>query len=357
MYELLNSCPQLAYILDKNGNFIFGNDSAKEFFINGIDITDKNKIIKLDIKTIKQNLPEETNSLCHNGQEIKLEKQLPGTNGEKYWYTFNKTPLKNKNGEVYAIVTYAKNIDTEKRIQEQRETYIATLSHDLKTPAIAQVRALELLLSGQLGNFNDDQKELLTLTLDSCNYMYDMVYTLLSTCKFESGEIALNFTSFDIVNLVQKCIDKISSLTKENSTTINFFPFMQHYNINADRTELKRVIISFLSHSINFAYPNSTINVKLAHINNSIELRITNSGNNIEKETMHKLFRKYATHSEKFNKVGIGLGLYLSKQIIDAHNGTIIAESSPDQTNTFGFLIPAHAQVENCLEKHTLKVS
>ena len=57
-------------------------------------------------------------------------------------------------------------------------------------------------------------------------------------------------------------------------------------------------------------------------------------------DSMAKLFRKYVTHSEKFNKVGIGLGLYLSKKIIDAHNGKIIAESSQDQHNTFGFIIP-----------------
>ena len=66
---------------------------------------------------------------------------------------------------------------------------------------------------------------------------------------------------------------------------------------------------------------------------------------------MQKLFSKYATHSEKFNKVGIGLGLYLSKQIIEAHNGTIIAESLPNQTTTFGFVIPALAEKYLQLQK------
>ena len=201
LYELINSSPQLAYVVDKNGNFILGNNKAKDFLLHGTDVINSNEKIKLDTNFIHQNLLLENSQLIASGQELNIERQLPSINGEKYWYKFHKTPMNNNKNEIYAITTFASNIDTEKRIAEQRETYIATLNHDLKTPAIAQVRALELLLSGQLGEFNDDQKEILKLTLDSCNYMYEMVYTLLSTCKFESGEVALNYINFDIIKL------------------------------------------------------------------------------------------------------------------------------------------------------------
>ena len=115
--------------------------------------------------------------------------------------------------------------------------------------------------------------------------------------------------------------------------------------------ELKRVIINFLSNAINYANPSTVIWVQIHQHNDSLELRISNSSLYIAEETMQKLFSKYATHSEKFNKVGIGLGLYLSKQIIEAHNGTIIAESLPNQTTTFGFVIPALAEKYLQLQK------
>lgn len=351
LYELINSSPQLAYVVDKNGNFILGNNKAKDFLLHGIDVINSNEKIKLDTNFIHQNLLLENSQLIASGQELNIERQLPSINGEKYWYKFHKTPMKNNKNEIYAITTFASNIDTEKRIAEQRETYIATLNHDLKTPAIAQVRALELLLSGQLGEFNDDQKEILKLTLDSCNYMYEMVYTLLSTCKFESGEVALNYINFDIIKLLQQSINEINYLTIDNSTIIEFVPTETKCVINADKIELKRAIINLLSNAINYAYPSSVIKVEICQYNNSIELRISNSSPYIEEETMHKLFSKYATHSEKFNKVGIGLGLYLSKQIIEAHNGTIIAQSSQTQTTTFGFVMPTRVEPPAILQK------
>ena len=340
LYTLINNSPQLAYVLDTDGNIIMGNARARVLFLSGVDVTNSGEKIKFDVERMKKHIIRENLDLIKSGKGLTTEIHVPDENGEMYWYSVKKTPVKDADGKFYAVATFARNIDAEKRIQEQRETYIATLSHDLKTPAIAQVRALELLLSGQLGEFNDEQKEILKLTLDSCNYMYEMVYTLLSTCKFESGEVVLNYKTFDFVTLVNECIFEMSNLTKENSVVIEFLPAVKELIINADKIELKRVVINLLSNAINYAFPSTAISVKIDKIGDSVQLLVKNSSSYIEPEVMSKLFRKYITHSEKFNKVGMGLGLYLSKKIVEAHNGKIIAESFKNQSNVFGFNIP-----------------
>ena len=68
---------------------------------------------------------------------------------------------------------------------KEKETYITILSHDLKIPTIAQIRALELLLNGHFGNLNNEQKEILQLILESCKYLYKVILTLMLTCKLE----------------------------------------------------------------------------------------------------------------------------------------------------------------------------
>lgn len=339
LVTLLNNSPMLAYIVDIDGNFVLGNDRAKILFLQGIDTILSGEKIHFDIDVFKSEIMEEDVQVLKEGKSIQYEKSFLAKNGERYWYWVNKTPLINSEGKIYAISTFARSIEQEKRLAEQRETYIATLSHDLKTPTIAQVRALELLLSGQLGELNDEQREMIKLTLDSCNYMYDMVYTLLSTYKFENGDIALNYSSFDINKMITESIHEISNLATENSITIEFSPKKEHI-VNADRIELKRVIVNLLSNAINYAFSGTKVHVDIKKTCKNIEVRVQNSGHYIEPSTLSGLFRKYVTHSEKFNKVGIGLGLYLSKKIVEAHNGKIICESTKQQKNTFGFSIP-----------------
>lgn len=340
LYSLINNAPMLAFVLDTDGNLILGNARAKDFLLTGLDVTIDGEKIQFDVDDLKKYIYIENSKVIAEGGSFQSEKRLIAKNGESYWYLAHQTPMKNKDGEVYAVTTFLRNIDAEKRMTEERETYIATLSHDLKTPTIAQVRALELLLSGQLGELNSEQKEMLKLTLDSCNYMYDMVYTLLSTYKFENGEISLNYSTFDLAAMISECIHEISNLATANSITLSFNFRGSDCEVYADRIELKRVIINLLSNAINYAYSASNVEVYLTATGENVEVRVINAGPFIESEVLDKLFRKYVTHSEKFNKVGIGLGLYLSKKIIEAHNGKILAESSQDNKNMFGFLIP-----------------
>lgn len=339
LVTLLNNTPIFAYIVDTSGKYVLGNDRANRLFLKGEDVLSQGERIQFNPDVFKEEVMLEDCIVLANHQNLHFEKKFPTLDGDTHWYSINKTPLFDDNGNLYAISTFGRSIEQEKRISEQRETYIATLSHDLKTPTIAQVRALELMLSGQFGEFNQEQKDMLKLTLDSCNYMYDMVYTLLSTYKFENGDISLNFSSFNFTKVVKESIKELMNLAKDNYITIEFGDF-KPVVITADRIEMKRVVVNLLSNAINYAFQNSRIYISCLKVGNNIEFSVKNSSPYIEPSVMNGLFRKYVTHSDKFNKVGVGLGLYLSKKIVEAHGGKIIAKSFKNQSNIFGFSIP-----------------
>lgn len=350
LVTLLNNTPMFAYIVDTSGKYILGNDRANRLFLEGIDSLLSGENIQVNPEIFKEEVMAEDVIIKTNQQNLQFEKRFTTLDGDKHWYSINKTPIFDDKGNLYAISTFGRSIEQEKRISEQRETYIATLSHDLKTPTIAQVRALELLLSGQFGEFNQDQKDVLKLTLDSCNYMYDMVYTLLSTYKFENGDISLNFSSFNLTKIVQESIKEVLNLAEENSVIVEF-PENSDFKIIADKIEMKRVVINLLSNAINYAFQNSRVSVSIKTSGKNLEFYVKNSSPYIEPSVMNGLFRKYVTHSDKFNKVGVGLGLYLSKKIVEAHGGKIIAQSFKTQSNIFGFSIPLDCSVDLKLEQ------
>ena len=111
--------------------------------------------------------------------------------------------------------------------------------------------------------------------------------------------------------------------------------------------QIKRVLTNILGNAISYAYDNTQILVTIKQDENGIGFEAKNESAYINPETINNLFKKYVSHAAKFNKIGVGLGLYLSKQIIDAHKGDIYAKSFEDNHNVFGFILPLANRIKN----------
>lgn len=226
-------------------------------------------------------------------------------------------------------------------LEKQRETFIATLSHDLQTPTIAQIRSLELLLNGNLGELTDEQQDMINLILESCRYMYDMVSTVLSTYKYENGEIYLDKKNFDIEALCGECCKNIQNVMKEKKITLKIYNSKLRTNlIKADKIQIERAITNILKSSLSYAYKNSEISIFLENNDGGdFIFKVKNVSPYIDAGLIEDLFRKYTTHASKFNKVGDGLALYLARQIVETHGGEIIAKNYEKEVNILGFIL------------------
>lgn len=226
-------------------------------------------------------------------------------------------------------------------LEKQRETFIATLSHDLKTPTIAQMRSLELLLNGSLGKLSEEQKDMINLTLESCRYMYDMVSTVLSTYKYENGEIYLDKKNFDVETLCGECCENIQNIMKEKNLALKVYNSKLRTNlIKADKIQIKRAITNILKSSLSYAYKNSEVSIFLENNDDGdFIFKVQNISPYIDAELIEDLFKKYTTHASKFNRVGDGLALYLARQIVEEHGGEIIAENYENEANILGFIL------------------
>ena len=242
-------------------------------------------------------------------------------------------------------------VTAEKNLQAKRESFVATISHDLKNPTIAQIRSLELLLRGAFGELKPEQRELVEIILDSCRYMYGMLSSLLATYRNYGGVIKLNYEEFSITELVRECVSEMVYVAKDKDVKIKLNQYEPVINIKADIIQIKRVVMNLISNGIKYAYKGSDINLSIYVEDGFVIFQFENRSPYINEKQQKIIFDRYVTYSETGNELGTGLGLYVSKKIIECHGGKIFVKSFKDNRNIFGFKVPAERK---CFAKDEL---
>lgn len=319
---LLEYLPVLVYMKNKSKKYILGTKYAKDFVFKGHDRY-SNKVI--DILKAQKETETEDDYVLKNRKILKKIKTATDTNGQTHWYRTIKAPIIRVDNVIDGLVTITKNIDNEKELENQKDLFIATLVHDLKNPLLAQISSINQCYKGVFGELNDTQKEILSLTLESANYMKEMLYTLINTYKYDNGNIQLNKKKINIENLINTCIKEHLPMSNEQKVKLIYNSSLKKDEkfISTDEKQLRRVITNLLSNGINYAYKDTDFNITTEIHNEILEISLENSGPPIDKNTQKHLFEKYISNANKYQKVGFGLGLYLSKKIIEAHNGKI----------------------------------
>lgn len=238
---------------------------------------------------------------------------------------------------------------------DAQHSFFATIVHDLKTPIIAQLRSISLILNESFGSVNEEQKEILKLTEDSCKYTLKLVTSILDSYKLDCKKLNLNKSYFDMQSLINSCLKETNLLAKEKCQTFVFDANTDGNVIFADYLQIKRVILNLLSNSITYGFENTTISVNYCQTRDFGEFFVTNRGNLISKEDMGAMFDKFTqTEFSQYNALGTRLGLYLSKQIITLHGGNIYAKCTEEGVCTFGFVLPTKILTESENQQKTL---
>lgn len=237
------------------------------------------------------------------------------------------------------------SVEENEVIQRQRETFIASLSHDLKNPTIAQIRAIELILKGKFGKVLPEQREVMEMVLDSCKYMNAMLCSVLTTYRTEKGTINLKSEKVSIADLALECADEMVYLAKDKGIEIILENKAQKETVWGDSVQLRRVVMNLLTNSIKYAYSDTKLFVKVYNESDYTCFSFENKSPYLSPDKQEKIFARYISFSE--THYGIGLGLYASKKIVEAHNGIMFVKSFKDERNIFGFKIPNDDCFEN----------
>ena len=239
------------------------------------------------------------------------------------------------------------NAEDYEKIERQRESFVASISHDLKNPTIAQIRALELILKGKFGRVLPQQREIMEMVLDSCKYMNSMLCSLLYTYRNEKGTIKLNNEEVSIADLTVECVDEMIYMAKDKEIDISVTNSADKEIVHGDKVQLRRVIMNLLTNSIKYAFRQTKVFINVYNEDNYTCFKFENESPYLSEEKRKKIFARYVSFSQSDKINGIGLGLYASQKIVEAHGGEIFVESYKENKNIFGFKIPNDECLKN----------
>lgn len=245
-----------------------------------------------------------------------------------------------ENEKVKKFVGVIRDIRAQKEAERLRDDFISTLTHDLRTPLLAAIQTLKFFLDGSLGSLEDRQKVLLSTMQKSNEDLLGLVNALLEVYKYDAGKLDLCKTNFLLKDLVTQSFRELEPLAKNKNIefTMEFQP-EDGLTINADRGEIRRVITNLCGNAINYTNMGGKVDIKVKEQEGNVIFSVIDNGNGIPAEDIPHLFKRFSQGTNKKRSTGTGLGLYLSRQIIEAHDGKIWLESKVNKGSEFSFLL------------------
>ncbi|MEA5566317.1 response regulator [Anabaena sp. UHCC 0399] len=251
---------------------------------------------------------------------------------------------------VRSLLRLKHSMDERDEIARQREDFVSRLTHDLRTPLVAADRMLTLFQQGALGTLSPQMQEAIVIMGRSNSNLLSMVNTLLEVYRFEAGRKTLAFQPVDLSRLLKEVAGELTPLAQPKGLVINldFDDTANPSTITGDRLELHRLFTNLIGNAIKFTESGSvSIRLKNPTLSNSfptdkitdyITVEIADTGPGIPATEQTILFERFRQGSHKIS--GSGLGLYLSRRIIEAHHGKIIANSELGKGSVFIVSLP-----------------
>jgi PAS domain S-box-containing protein len=253
---------------------------------------------------------------------------------------FEKEVLEVKNEDkVIGKVIILKNITDFQQLNDAKTTFIATISHELKTPLASIKMSLKLLDDARIGAINNEQKQLLQNMEADTQRLLQITAELLDAAQVETGKINLNFGSTQPKNIVNYAVQAVKSLADQKEITIDIHCPDTLPVVMADLDKSTWVLINLLSNAIKYSPTKATIKLDVKKKGqNIIEFAVQDSGQGIDEKYLSRIFERYfRVPGAEADKTGTGLGLAIAKDFIEAQGGTIGVESERGEGSRFHF--------------------
>jgi two-component system, sensor histidine kinase and response regulator len=254
---------------------------------------------------------------------------------------------------VRSLLRLKHSIDEREAVIRQREDFVSRLTHDLRTPLVAADRMLQLFLQEAFCPLSSEMKEAIAAMIRNNQNLLQMVNTLLEVYRFEAGQKKLALSPFNLIDLAKEVVNELQPLAQEKSLQLQLDDRVhasthQSAMVVGDRIEIRRLLTNLVGNAIKFTDTGGiTVQIRPETLSSApcFAIEVKDTGAGIATADQMWVFERFRHGKDR--RAGSGLGLYLARRIVEAHQGMIELESQLGQGSTFTVRLPLQPQPQS----------
>lgn len=231
-----------------------------------------------------------------------------------------------------------KQVEQLRALEEMRTSFVSAVSHELSTPLTCIKTSVDLLQ--ETGASKRAQEELLRTVAHHTDQLETLVAELLDFTKLEAGQLSISPQPTDLRVIVRRAVEALSPLFKERGQSVSLDLPSEISAVAVDRRRIEQVLTNLLSNANKFTPKEGRIEVALTEKEDLLEIAVSDNGPGVSLSERDHIFEKFYAADNGQGETGVGLGLYIARQLVELHGGRIWVESTPGEGSTFRFTLP-----------------
>ncbi len=262
------------------------------------------------------------------------------------------SPIKDKNGNNTGAICVFRDITSKKEVERLRNEFVSTASHELRTPITAMEGYMELIENEKICTIDDKAREYITKARNTALGMSNLVKNLLTVTKIEEGKIQTNITKFSIHDLADEVAEAMQLSAKNRNLTLKIVDspdakikgekaLGRSLNVMADKEQIREVFYNLVENGLKFTTEGG-VTIGITYDKDFATVCITDTGMGIPADGQKHLFEKFYRYDNTATREvgGTGLGLFITRSIVELFGGSIWLESQVGKGTKFYFTVP-----------------
>ena len=339
--NLSNSIPSIIWMADNTGNCTYLNKQWYHFtgqtpeialgdgWLNAVHPADR----EITTGAFFDAKPKET--------PFVLEFRLKDEHGNYRWFLNSGLPNYNEEGHFEGYIGSCTDITDNKKLSQQKDEFMSVVSHELKTP-VTSLKAFTQLLEMKFSTAGDDASSAVMRRMDmQITKLNTLISDLLDITRMDEGKLAFKKEVFSFTGLVNETVEELQRISASHTIVTEIF---SNGLLTGDRERTGQVLTNFITNAIKYSPGANKIIVRVTMDNDSVVCAVKDFGIGIDKNKQSRIFNRfYRVEGEKFDTFpGLGLGLFISAEIVRKQSGKIWFESEPAKGSTFYFSLPVN---------------